>query len=201
MKIFVLKRGEVRRMAFVKWSQPCISYLSFHGYRIGPFWNKKQLCWSDNYVSARVGAPQEQKLTRTPSEINFTSVSSNLVHIDYYWWATFAIMEYKKLSTSDRASTYTDKSSSENLSPPSQRLLNNEEDTNLDFDDRSRHRRRRSFIRAAIIHSVIFGTYCLGVLGVNSLFRQQPGPQHLTFSKNLNVPFSCSIWQKLIAMV
>ncbi|GLA33906.1 hypothetical protein AnigIFM63309_003929 [Aspergillus niger] len=91
-------------------------------------------------------------------------------------------MEYRKLSTSDTPSAYTRKSSSEDLSPLSQRLLDNAEDMNLDLDDHSRYYKRRSFIRAAVIHSVIFLTYTLAFVGLNSLFRQKSCSSQLTYS-------------------
>ena len=110
-------------------------------------------------------------------------------------------MEYRKLSTSGTPSAYTGKSSSEDLSPPSQRLLDNEEDMNLDLDVHSRYYRRRSFIRAVVIHSAIFLTYTLAFVGLNSLFRQESCPPQLTYCKNLHTQSFTFIRQTLITMV
>ncbi|EPS33069.1 hypothetical protein PDE_08031 [Penicillium oxalicum 114-2] len=53
---------------------------------------------------------------------------------------------------------------------------------NLDLDVHSRYYRRRSFIRAVVIHSAIFLTYTLAFVGLNSLFRQESCPPQLTYS-------------------
>ncbi|KAK4863217.1 hypothetical protein LT330_001995 [Penicillium expansum] len=91
-------------------------------------------------------------------------------------------MEYSKLSTFDTPSAHAQKSSSEDPSFSSQPLLSNEEDMNLDVDGYSRHDRRQSFIRAVIIHSLIFLTYTLAFVGLNSSFRQKSCPPQLTYS-------------------
>lgn len=96
-------------------------------------------------------------------------------------------MEYKKISMSDPPSAYADKSSSEDLSHPSQRLLDNEEDISLNLERQVPSSRRRSFIRATIIHSLIFLTYTAGFIGLNSWFRQQMCSPTLTYSKNLHM--------------
>ncbi|KAJ5203807.1 Major facilitator superfamily domain general substrate transporter [Penicillium cinerascens] len=91
-------------------------------------------------------------------------------------------MEYRKISKSDPYSAYTDKSSSEDLSHPSQRLLDNEEDANLNLECRVPFYRRRSFIRATIAHSLIFLTYTIGFIGLITWFGQQPCPPTLTYT-------------------
>ncbi|GKZ56178.1 hypothetical protein AnigIFM49718_001402 [Aspergillus niger] len=125
-------------------------------------------------------------------------------------------MEYRKLSTSDTPSAYTRKSSSEDLSPPSQRLLDNAEDMNLDLDDHSPHYKRRSFIRAAVIHSTnanydglapIQGAVSYekvwydGSLGNRNRYIGEPRPELEAawheLTKNNNLRFTKSELQKL----